>query len=346
VQARISQELREPIEDAEPKVGYLQAKHIAFMDMDALYLDLQQFKKDRGWHNLELPREELSALLTRKDWYRLYIPPEELGFALFDRVQRWEEIARALLRKYCARQYVNAQSAWANDNMESTLLSPDDPNVIREYRILVEESAGEIANKLRELKTAIEQGKLEDVEFGEFHAIFFDRHLYRPLLYVNQGGVHVRPVALDNEGEMDFVLALRDHCEAGADFLDGKDLYLLRNQGRGRGVGFFEAGNFYPDFIMWLVVGEHQYVTFIDPKGILRLDGIEDRKIAFHKTVKTIEKRAGDPSLTLNSCILSVTKPDEYPHWLKPPVNPEDYNIFSQFEPGYIQRLFDAALVK
>ena len=37
---------------------------------------------------------------------------------------------------------------------------------------------------------------------------------------------------------------------------------------RGKGLGFFEAGNFYPDFILWLLVGERQYVTFIDPMGL------------------------------------------------------------------------------
>ena len=47
----------------------------------------------------------------------------------------------------------------------------------------------------------------------------------------------------------------------------GTELYLLRNQSRGKGIGFFEAGNFYPDFILWLLVPDRQYVTFVDPKG-------------------------------------------------------------------------------
>ncbi len=35
-----------------------------------------------------------------------------------------------------------------------------------------------------------------------------------------------------------------------------KELYLLRNLSKGRGVGFFEAGNFHPDFILWLLGGD------------------------------------------------------------------------------------------
>jgi hypothetical protein len=36
-----------------------------------------------------------------------------------------------------------------------------------------------------------------------------------------------------------------------------------RNMSRGKGVGFFEAGNSHPDFILWMLVGGKQYVTFI-----------------------------------------------------------------------------------
>ena len=344
VQARVSADLADAPDATGLNEAYLQPAHIAFMDLDALYLDLQQFKKDRGWHNMELPREELPVLLTRKDWYRLYIPPEELEISSFAKVNRWEEIARALLRKCCARQYGNAQAAWEEKHMQCRFLSADDPNFITEYRILVDESAGEIAERLRQLKEEIDAGRLQELEWGTLHAICFDRHLYEPLLYVKkQGGVHVAPVALQ-DGERDFVLRLRDRCARGGGVLDGNELCLLRNQSRGRGAGFFEAGNFYPDFIMWLVVGDHQYVTFIDPKGIRNIDGPEDPKIAFRHTVKGIERRVADPALTLNSCILSGTRPDELPHWLRPPVNPHDLHIFSQHKPDYIDRVLEVAM--
>jgi len=71
-------------------------------------------------------------------------------------------------------------------------------------------------------------------------------------------------------------------------------MYLLRNLSRGRGVGFFEAGNFHPDFILWLLVGKRQYITFVDPKGIRNLEGRSDPKIAFHKTIKELEVRFAD----------------------------------------------------
>src|SRR5690606_32727932 len=106
------------------------------------------------------------------------------------------------------------------------------------------------------------------------------------LLYVGNDLVEVKPVVLENEGERDFVLDLQAFCERNRDFLVGKELYLLRNLSRGRGIGFFEAGNFHPDFILWLLAGERQFVSFIDPKGLRNLEGPEDPKIKFHETIK------------------------------------------------------------
>ncbi len=114
---------------------------------------------------------------------------------------------------------------------------------------------------------------------------------------------------------MDFVQDLKDYYQKNKIFFDEKELYLLRNQSKGKGVGFFEAGNFYPDFILWLMVGNKQYVSFIDPKGLTRIHGFDDPKISFCKTIKNIEKRLGDPDVILNSFIVSNTFQKEISWW-------------------------------
>ena len=83
----------------------------------------------------------------------------------------------------------------------------------------------------------------------------------------------------------------------------------------GRGIGFFDAGNFYPDFILWLLVGQKQYVTFIDPKGLRNIDGPEDPKIRFYRTIKGIEARLADPNVILNSFIVSNTPYKDISWW-------------------------------
>lgn len=60
----------------------------------------------------------------------------------------------------------------------------------------------------------------------------------------------------------------------------GVDVFLLRNESRGRGMGFFEAENFYPDFILWLVEGKKQSLSFIEPHG-LQHEGPDSRKSPF-----------------------------------------------------------------
>ncbi len=81
---------------------------------------------------------------------------------------------------------------------------------------------------------------------------------------------------------------------------------VLIGLSKGRGLGFFEAGNFHPDFILWQVVADRQQVAFVDPKGIRNV-GLSDPKISFHQTVKEIEQRLGDPKVVLDSFIVSNT---------------------------------------
>jgi len=302
---------------AERERHYFDEKHLAFLDFDAIYFELQQFKNERAWHNLALPRSKLATLLARRDWYVLFIPNEEMEFRSFQQVLRWQEIATVLLKKYLDRYYKFRKQEFEGRHLEYRELSEDDPNFINEYRLLIERSREDIIRKLEEIKGLIGAGKLRNVEFQSLHAIAFGRHLYEPLIYVGNDLIEVKPVVLENEGERDFVLDLQKFCESdeGKAFLAGKELYLLRNMSRGRGIGFFEAGNFYPDFILWLLAGKRQYVTFIDPKGLRNLEGPEDPKIRFHLTIKDLERQLGDPAVILNCFIVSNTRVPEVGWW-------------------------------
>ncbi len=146
-----------------------------------------------------------------------------------------------------------------------------------------------------------------------------------------------------NDGERGFVQSLRVHYQAEPGFFADKELYLLRNQSRGKGIGFFEAGNFHPDFILWLVEDNKQFITFVDPKGIRNLDGIKDQKILFHKTIKEIETRINHPSIILNSCIISVTSPEQLPLWAKSQEDMAQMHVFFQDDPCYISKVLAAA---
>lgn len=301
-------------DDGAPNQAWLTARHVAFLDLDRLYFDLERFKAERGWHNLNLPRAGIARLLADTTWYRLLIPDSELAFDSFERVRVWQEVALALLRKYAERYYTFRKREWELPHLEYRDIGEDDPNfpcVVREtgpeygYRILIEESQQEIVDKLNELKAVIEAGDLKAWEFRGIKAVWFGRHLYQPLLFLDGGVVEISPAPL-NKGERRFVEDLKAFHDDNPEFFAERELYLLRNMSKGRGVGFFEAGNFHPDFIVWQLKADHQQVAFVDPKGIRNV-GLQDPKISFFETVKTIEKRLADPSIVLDSFIVSNT---------------------------------------
>ena len=338
--------------DGTPNQTHLTAGHVAFLDIDRLSFELERFKAERGWYNLNLTRDGIAALLADQNWYTLQIPQDELAFDTFERVRLWEEIALALLKKYTERYYTFRKREWELPHLEYRDLEETDPNFlgVKEtsdegyYRILVDRSKEEIVAKLEELKRAIESGDLRPWEFQGLKAIWFGAHLYQPLLYLDTKIVEISPAPL-NKGERQFVEDLKEFYDRSADFFETRKLYLLRNLSKGRGVGFFEAGNFHPDFILWLLADGRQHVMFVDPKGIRNL-GLTDPKIQFHQTIKDIEQRLGDSTVHLQSFIVSNTPSTTMQ--LQWNVDKEEMlkrNILFQEEDGesYIQSMLTAA---
>ena len=298
--------------DAAPHETHLTSRHVAFLDLDRLYFELERFKAERGWYNLNLSRQGVEALLGNQSWYRLQIPAEELAGDSYGKVRLWEEIAVALLKKYTERYYTFRKREWELPHLEYRNLEGDDPNFLgvrdspgEGYRILIDESQEEIVAKLEDLKAAIQRDELKPWEFQGIKAIWFGNHLYQPLLCLDTHVVEISPAPL-NKGERQFVEDLKVFHDGHAHFFETRELYLLRNLSKGRGVGFFEAGNFHPDFILWVLAGRQQQVIFVDPKGIRNL-GPSDPKIQFHETIKEIEQRLGDPAVRLQSFIVSNT---------------------------------------
>ena len=299
--------------DAAPNETHLTSRHVAFLDLDRLYFDLERFKAERGWYNLNLTRQGVEALLGDPSWYRLQIPVEELIGDSYEKVRLWEEIAVALLKKYTERYYTFRKREWELPHLEYRYLEGNDPNFlgVKEspdegyYRILIDKSREEIVTKLKELKAAIQKRELEPWAFRGMKAIWFANHLYQPLLCLDTHVVEISPAPL-NKGERQFVEDLKAFHDGHGEFFETRELYLLRNLSKGRGVGFFEAGNFHPDFILWLLAGGQQQVIFVDPKGIRNL-GSSDPKIQFYETIKEIEQRLGDPTVRLQSFIVSNT---------------------------------------
>lgn len=216
------------------------------------------------------------------------------------------------------------------------------------YRVSVEKSEEALITQLRQLgdelrrRVAIADQRLRGSQ-AAVEVVSFKGHLYEPLIKASGASITVKPVAL-NDGEMRFVRRLKEYCAAHPEQFESKPLFLLRNMSRGRGVGFFEAGNFYPDFIVWRIDGDKQRITFVDPKGIRQLSWANEPKLDFHQTIREVEARMGEANVSLRSFIVSVTPAAEMAlHWGVTRGQMTERNILFDEDEHYVDRLVSEA---
>lgn len=290
---------------------FLREQHLALLDYDALYFDLEQFKQERSWYNFNITKNGIKTLLKTSSWYVLYLPETRLNLKNFEGVLLLQQVASGLLKRYCEHYYNYRKREYIEPRLELRDLEKSDDNIPQEelYQLIVDGDEEQVIQGIEQIKKDLEQKKDDLLQVGDLNACNFGKHLFQPLFSVRRGGkITILPVSL-NESEYQFVTDLKTWCDMRKLSLenDGIELFLLRNMSRGKGVGFFEAANFHPDFILWMLIGGKQYVTFIEPHGLIH-EGPGSEKILFHKRIKEIECRLNDPAVILNSFILSWTK--------------------------------------
>lgn len=344
-------------------LGYLRDKHLSLLDWDRIFFAIERMKNERSWYNMEISMAMLKSLMQNTSWYELTIPEESLEFRNFGAdVARWEEITIALLRAYIDRAYKRSKGKWESKYMETVYIDAKDPNFFEEYTVEVRRDQQEWIDKLHELSEQIRSGNLVSdfaIQAPWIQAMRFDQHLYYPLLCLtekdlngnkvlvdkdtNEPLIKVSPVAL-NTGESTFVKHVRAYYEKHKeDSLKGKDLYLLRNESR-KGIGFFEASNFYPDFILWVNDGDKQHVSFVDPKGIRNLIGLNDPKIQLFKQLRTeVQPSLEDPNIILDSYIISNTDYKDVSFWGTRPEFTDSHVVFQKDE-DYLDIMFGKIL--
>ena len=288
----------------------LREEHLAFLDYDGLYFELEQFKRERSWYNLNISRDRIRQLLGTATWYTLYLPEARLNPVNYDGVLLLQQVASELLKRYCEHFYNYRKGEFIEPRLELRELTRDDDNLPQDgtYQLIADGDEATVIQAIQQIKKELEAKKKEILAVGDLQACVFSQHLFQPLFHVRPGGkITILPVAL-GKSEYQFVIDLKQWYEKHKVTLDqnGAELFLLRNMSRGKGVGFFEAGNFHPDFILWILLGGKQYITFIEPHGLLH-EGPASPKVLFYQRIKGIEKRLDDPDVILDSFILSWT---------------------------------------
>ena len=325
MQARVQQlvSARDGVAATEASTGLertIPPESLDLVDWNKAYLELLEYKEAKGFSNLIIRLELLRPILEAGNQaYRLQAEESVVQPKSHDDQQRLQEAVTNILRGYADRLYRRRQARWESKNLAYRKLEHSDDNF--QLRIGEDGDAGQyivrVPRNEADLARAIEQ-LIEDCntlyldDKGDLPRIYFDRHLYQPLL-VEAGGIYSSPSGL-RVSERKFVADLKDCLASTPDMLpDGSELFLLRNLTRGKGVGFFENSGFYPDFILWVKNDDAQRIVFIEPHGMLNANAYEqDEKAKLHERLpglaRDMASRSGNPNVQLDSFIVSATK--------------------------------------
>lgn len=305
----------------------LNTELFVLFDWDRIYLSLQDYKTQRSWSNLRLDRQKLIDFCSGPpDWYTLYIPAIELQVRSFNDIRKQEDVLIRLLIDFTDRFYNALKKGYEGQFYDIATIDEDHGSMLKLYQFEIDNNDNglEYKKKLEVLKQLVADGKIGEAStWNAPHmvAISFDRHLYYPLLALEDKDavpLKLRPLGFDAQSEWEFVQDLQSFYNSaeGKALIGPRSLYLLRNADtEKKGLGFALAGNFYPDFLLWLVddTSGQQWLTFVDPKGLRNLD-LSNPKLGLYKEVKTLEAtlsaqaKPGDAPLTLNAFVLSPTK--------------------------------------
>ena len=290
--------------------------HVALFDRTRMHDRLLARKRQQGWHNLSIEPDIVDRLFAegRSDWYELYAPPEKLDVSGFRQVRALEDIAIDLVTEYADLFWRKRRRRWEHEQIEVVALTEDDPNNVEAWELSVDATEARLIEDIHRLASHVREGTF-DYHDLDLRVILAKAHAWQPMLawlpLLHAGKdrkVTVQPVPLD-ESEIKVVEGLAALAESDDPCLQGRELFLIRNQTHGRGISFFDDFHYYPDFMVWLKDGDHQHVVFLDPKGLSRFGGKERRKVRLHHEIAEVEKRVRDtdPNLRLHAYVLSVT---------------------------------------
>lgn len=287
-----------------------------FVDWERVYLDLLEYKEQKGMHNLAIRPDLPRAIFNKKEPSRVYSvvaddavvkPGSFAGTALL------HEAVLTVLRKYADKFYRVQQERWDSENMVYKALGVEDSN-FQDYIVRIAKGEGVLIGAIQKLIEEADSIYRQDV--NDLPTIHFDRHLYQPLLIERGDKVRSDPPGL-KESERQFVEDLRAYCHEERDgALAETEVYLLRNLSKGKGIGFFETRGFYPDFILWIKTGDQQRIVFVEPHGMVHAEAYQhDEKARLHEALPELSdaicERTKMADVTLDSFIISATPFDD-----------------------------------
>ncbi len=285
-------------------------EYLSVLDWHSIYLDLLEFKSSRRLWNLVIPPGMPRRIMEQPEpLYTLVADRRVVEPQDFEGLNDLQEIVQSVLRKYVERFYHLHQQRWDSQHMRAETLTASHPN-FADYTVKVQRSKRKLVAEVEALIRRADELYERDVK--ELPNIHFDRHLYQPLLVERGDAVKSTPAGL-KESEERFVSVLRDWCREEPDgSMSSRELFLLRNLSRGKGIGFFNTAGFYPDFVLWVKYEDgSQKVVFVEPHGMRNDDPPPNNdKVDLYLALRDLSDRIvgkNGQDIFLDSYIVSAT---------------------------------------
>ena len=288
----------------------IEKESLDLLDWEKIHLELLEYKQEQQFHNLIFDIQTLKTIMDPdQELYGLTVMAEsEVKPTSLEEVSRLEKLVITLLRKYIAKFYRIIQKQWNSNRVKLVTLDESNENFTDWSVYIPRDEAQALEPHIQNL---IESGEIYGPNVTDLPNAYNDRHLYQPLLAITNANDSWRttPPALE-ESEKFFVEDLRRYIrQPSEEHLAEKEVFLLRNQSRGKGIGFYQNEGFYPDFILWITEGAKQRVVFIEPHGMVH-DAVNDHndKITLFKRLRTLSyERFRGEHVQMDSFIISKT---------------------------------------
>ena len=340
---------------------YIPESSLALVDWEKIYLQLIAYKHEKNYHNLIFDTTTLQDILNPdKPVYKLTVMDEsEVVPTSTVELERLEELVLTLLRKYITKYYRIIQKRWNNDRIRIRRLGQEaeDENNFPDWTVYVPRTEAQEVQP--EIENLMENEEIYGPGLTLLPNVYNERHLYQPLL-TNEEHLYrsllsmgmgnnlwrITPPALE-DSERDFVEDLNRYLRQhhGKHFRQ-KEVFLLRNQSRGKGVGFYENEGFYPDFILWILDGIKQRVVFIEPHGMIHEDiNANNDKLTLFKRLRDLSyERFRYEHVQMDAFVISRTSLSDligrYPDEDRNTFAEKWHILFRTDDPAYLSPIF------
>lgn len=359
----------------ESVIGELEEAHqippefVDSLNWQRILLDIYEYKIIKGYLNLVFNRKTLENILY-SNRYKIIAPAGIFSVKHREDFERIQNVALLVIKKYIDNFYRKYRGHFETKHMQYGNVTP------KQLRLFVSESGDhfytvqikktdekgkpinrDLIRKIGELAKNLDELTKQETE--ELPRVYFDKHLYLPILLQSSKIEKISPAPLE-KSEGRFIKDMKGYLKANRERFKEHEVYLLRNFPKS-GVGFqLQWAGFYPDFIMWIKKGAEQLIVFIDPHGLEHVRSLKNEKIKFAGfltseddpdtiTIKRVEKGLGNKDIRLESFILSPTKYEDLKKGDTSHPSEEDYknhHVLFLDDKKWTEELFDMCFGK